>query len=171
MSDEKTTNKENVTPSQEDEKKGDVKMVPLSALHEERDKRKALEAEILVFKTEKERKDEEDLGWKEKFEKRDREFNELQASHKQDRLRSKALAALTELKFPTKLATALINSQTLDDSNVDKVVKNLAKEYEEFIPKNSADTVLAPTATAVASEKIYDVNEAAYKAANEIFKK
>ena len=144
MKDEKDQNLENEANA--GEKAGDSnkeETVPYWRFKEVVDKRKALEAELQGFQNEKKRKDEEELGWKEKFEKRDKEYSELLTSTKTETLRTKAIAGLVEKGFSNKVANLIVKSANLDD-NIDKFLKEAEKEYADMLPKKEKPNILYP---------------------------
>jgi len=170
MSDEKTLEQKDVTAATEDDKNMSEKTVPLAALAEERGRRRELEAKLKTFEEADRKKQEEDLSWKNKFEKRDTEYNTLKEDTKKSALRSAATERLLSEGFPKKLIDPVIKSADLTEDNLDKTVKSIAKDFEEFKTKqNNVPSLLHPSS--VQHESVRTQADALRGAVNEIFNK
>ena len=85
---------------------------------------------------------------KEENEAKDKELNELRAYKKS--------AVLTEKLAKAGLPSYFKNDNRLlsaEDGDIDKVIKDVKKEYEETLPKGATHSTIVPTATPGATPK------------------
>lgn len=119
--------------------------IPYWRFKEVVDQRKQVEKRLEALEKAEQDKKDEDLTFKEKFEKKERELNNLIKQTKLDSLRSKASSMLMDKGFPRKIIDPVIRSTELTEDTLDTVIKRVEKEYEEFLPKKEKPAVMYPT--------------------------
>jgi len=149
MSTEETTptpeaTTENVAPVTPEEK-SEVNTVPSYRLKEEADKRRAAEAKLAEFeKAEQARKDEE-LSFKERYDKVSNEFESFKTNVERDKLKNEFVSKAVELGFPIKIAK-LGAPNDLSEDNMKDNLKTFTKEFSEFLPQKEEPKPVNPFA-------------------------
>ena len=141
MSKEETTPVQATTPEPVVPVTPEVKSentVPSYRLKEEADRRRTAETELAELKAKEQARADEDLSYKERYDKKVTEFDTFKKDTATKALQSTFVQEATALGFPTKIAK-LGAPDNLSEDNMKDSLKAFTKEFAEFLPEQKKE--------------------------------